>query len=145
MSWVIITMAIVDMDGSCQFSADSEPKSIGFVWVSIRVISNDLGWPWRPFACCRTSPSLLLNCPVRQRQPWQHGALQILYCIVLYCIVSNAIQRTFMRHFARFLLIRRVARSLGDSWASYVIIIIIIIIITDGKWGLLKYCFLACF
>jgi len=145
MSWVIITMAIVDMDGSCQFSADSEPKSIGFVWVSIRVISNDLGWPWRPFACYRTSPSsLLLNCPVRQRQPRQHGALQILYRIVLYCIVSNAIQRTFMRHFARFLLIRRVARSLGDSWASYVIIIIIIII-TDGKWGLLKYCFLACF
>jgi len=25
-------MAIVDVDGSCQFSADSQPKSIGLVW-----------------------------------------------------------------------------------------------------------------
>jgi len=25
-------MATVDVDGSCQFSADSQPKSIGFVW-----------------------------------------------------------------------------------------------------------------
>ena len=29
---VIITMAMVDVDGSCQFSADSQPKSIGLVW-----------------------------------------------------------------------------------------------------------------
>jgi len=25
-------MAMVDVDGSCQFSADSQPKSIGLVW-----------------------------------------------------------------------------------------------------------------
>jgi len=25
-------MAIVDVDGSCEFSADSQPKSIGLVW-----------------------------------------------------------------------------------------------------------------
>ena len=25
-------MAMVDVDGSCQFSADSRPKSIGLVW-----------------------------------------------------------------------------------------------------------------
>jgi len=25
-------MATVDVDGICQFSADSQPKSIGFVW-----------------------------------------------------------------------------------------------------------------
>jgi len=25
-------MATVDVDGSCQFSADSQPKSIGLVW-----------------------------------------------------------------------------------------------------------------
>ena len=31
--WVIITMAMVDVDGSCQFSADSQPKSIALVWV----------------------------------------------------------------------------------------------------------------
>jgi len=30
--WVIITMAIVDMDGSGQFSVDSQPKSIGLIW-----------------------------------------------------------------------------------------------------------------
>jgi len=30
--WVIITMAMVDVDGSCQFSADSQPESIGLVW-----------------------------------------------------------------------------------------------------------------
>ena len=29
---VIITMAMVDVDGSCQFSADSQPKSTGLVW-----------------------------------------------------------------------------------------------------------------
>jgi len=32
--------------------------------------------------------------------------------------LSNAIGRTFVRHFTRFQLTRRVARSLGDSWAS---------------------------
>jgi len=32
MGWVIITMAMVDVDGSCQFSADSQPKSTGLVW-----------------------------------------------------------------------------------------------------------------
>jgi len=32
MGWVIITMAMVDVDDSCQFSADSQPKSIGLVW-----------------------------------------------------------------------------------------------------------------
>jgi len=26
---VIITMTMVDVDGSCQFSADSQPKSLG--------------------------------------------------------------------------------------------------------------------
>jgi len=25
-------MATVDVDGSCQFSADSQPKSIGLIW-----------------------------------------------------------------------------------------------------------------
>ena len=25
-------MAMVDVDGTCQFSADSQPKSIGLVW-----------------------------------------------------------------------------------------------------------------
>ena len=25
-------MAVVDVDGSCQFSADSQPKSFGLVW-----------------------------------------------------------------------------------------------------------------
>ena len=30
--WVIITIAMVDVDGSCQFSADSQPKSTGLVW-----------------------------------------------------------------------------------------------------------------
>jgi len=25
-------MAMVDVDGNCQFSADSQPKSIGLVW-----------------------------------------------------------------------------------------------------------------
>ena len=29
MGLVIITMAMVDVDDSCQFSADSQPKSIG--------------------------------------------------------------------------------------------------------------------
>ena len=29
--WVIITMAMVDLDDSCQFSADSQPKSTGLV------------------------------------------------------------------------------------------------------------------
>jgi len=33
--------------------------------------------------------------------------------------LSNAIRRTFVRHSARFQLTRRVARSLGDSWASW--------------------------
>jgi len=28
----VITMAMVDVDDSCQFSADSQPKSIGMVW-----------------------------------------------------------------------------------------------------------------
>ena len=32
MDWVVITMAMVDVDSSCQFSADSQPKSIGLVW-----------------------------------------------------------------------------------------------------------------
>jgi len=32
MDWVIITVAVVDVDGSCQFSADSHPKWIGLVW-----------------------------------------------------------------------------------------------------------------
>jgi len=32
MGWVIIAMAIVDVDGSYQLSADSQPKSIGLVW-----------------------------------------------------------------------------------------------------------------
>ena len=32
MGWVIITMATVDVDDSCQFSADSQPKSTGLVW-----------------------------------------------------------------------------------------------------------------
>jgi len=32
MGWVIITMEMVDVDDSCQFSADSQPKSIGLVW-----------------------------------------------------------------------------------------------------------------
>jgi len=31
MGRVIITMATVDVDGSCQFSPDSQPKSIGLV------------------------------------------------------------------------------------------------------------------
>ena len=31
MGRVIITMAMVDVDGSCQFSPDSQPKSIGLV------------------------------------------------------------------------------------------------------------------
>jgi len=31
MGWVI-TMAMVDVDDSCQFSADSQPKSTGLVW-----------------------------------------------------------------------------------------------------------------
>jgi len=30
-SWVIITMAMVDVGDSCQFSADSQPKSIGLI------------------------------------------------------------------------------------------------------------------
>ena len=30
--WAIITMAMVDVDDSCQFSADSQPKSTGLVW-----------------------------------------------------------------------------------------------------------------
>jgi len=29
---VVITVAMVDVDGSCQFSADSQPKSTGLVW-----------------------------------------------------------------------------------------------------------------
>ena len=32
MGWVIITMATVDVDGSSQFSVDSQPKSVGLVW-----------------------------------------------------------------------------------------------------------------
>ena len=32
MGWVIITMAMVGVDDSCQFSADSQPKSTGLVW-----------------------------------------------------------------------------------------------------------------
>ena len=28
---VIITMAMADVDGSCQFQADSQPKSVGLV------------------------------------------------------------------------------------------------------------------
>ena len=32
MGWVIITMAMVGVDDSCQFSADSRPKSSGLVW-----------------------------------------------------------------------------------------------------------------
>ena len=32
MGWVIITVAIVDVDGSGQFSANSQPKSIGLIW-----------------------------------------------------------------------------------------------------------------
>ena len=30
---VIITVAMVDVDGSCQFSADSQLRSIGLMWV----------------------------------------------------------------------------------------------------------------
>ena len=33
MGWVIITMVTVDVDDSCQFSADPHPKSTGLVWV----------------------------------------------------------------------------------------------------------------
>ena len=32
MGWVIIIMATVDADGSCQFSSDSQPKSAGLIW-----------------------------------------------------------------------------------------------------------------
>ena len=32
MGWVIITMAMVDVDDSCQFSVDSQPKLTGLVW-----------------------------------------------------------------------------------------------------------------
>ena len=32
MGWAIITMAMVDVDDSCQFSADSQPRSTGLVW-----------------------------------------------------------------------------------------------------------------
>jgi len=32
MGWLIITTAIVDVDGSCLFSVDSQPKSIGLIW-----------------------------------------------------------------------------------------------------------------
>ena len=32
MGWVIITVVMVDVDDSCQFLADSQPKSIGLVW-----------------------------------------------------------------------------------------------------------------
>jgi len=35
MDWVIITMAMVDVDGSSKFSADSQPKLIGLVWVLV--------------------------------------------------------------------------------------------------------------
>ena len=34
-SWVIITVAKVDVDSSCQFPADSQPMSIGLVWVLV--------------------------------------------------------------------------------------------------------------
>jgi len=30
--WVVITMAMVDVDDSCQISADSQPKTIGLIW-----------------------------------------------------------------------------------------------------------------
>ena len=30
--WVITTMTMLIVDGSCQFSADSQPKSTGLVW-----------------------------------------------------------------------------------------------------------------
>jgi len=30
--WVTVRMVKMDVDGSCQFSADSQPKSIGLVW-----------------------------------------------------------------------------------------------------------------
>ena len=32
MGWVIITIAMVDVDGSCQFLADSQHESTGLVW-----------------------------------------------------------------------------------------------------------------
>jgi len=32
MGWVVITMAMVDVDGSSQFLEDSQPKSTGLVW-----------------------------------------------------------------------------------------------------------------
>jgi len=32
MGWVMITMAMVDVDDSCQFSAESQPKSTGWIW-----------------------------------------------------------------------------------------------------------------
>ena len=54
--------------------------------VPIRAISNNLEWPWRSFAGCKSF----------QMQSDEH----------------------FRWHFARFQLTRRVARSLGDSWAS---------------------------
>ena len=54
-------MAMVDVDGSCQFSADSQPKSIGLVWglaatrrsVYIHQMNrvnsrNDFGHDYRP-------------------------------------------------------------------------------------------------
>jgi len=47
------------------------------------------------------------------QRPWM-----ILKVIRLLQELSNAIRRTFVRHFARFQLTQRVARSLGDSWAS---------------------------
>ena len=31
--WVVTRMAMMDVEGSCQFSADSQPKSFGLVWV----------------------------------------------------------------------------------------------------------------
>jgi len=34
-------MAMVDVDGSSQFSAESQPKSVGFVWALSLHLSNE--------------------------------------------------------------------------------------------------------
>jgi len=96
--------------------------------------------------------------PVIQPTAWKHrrpnrkhymGLYGLLFCAIsndlwrsfACCITSNAIRRTFVQRFTRFQWTERVARSLGDSWASFLILLHLqckfaacLLVLSDDVW-----------
>ena len=74
-----MTMAMVDVDGSCQFSADSQPKSAGLV---------------RGLAATRRSVYIHQMNPMNSRNDFVHdgGTINIVVVIIIIIIFSPPAQ-----------------------------------------------------